>query len=95
MTATLAVTHSVIDYDTWHAVFTEHATVRKEHGCVSEELFVDPSAPEKVMNVMRFPTRAAAEDFLADPSLPDAMSRAGVLGEPRIEIWTTVQTVEF
>ncbi len=95
MSATLAVTHTVADYGAWYAVFTEHATVRKEHGCLSEELFADPEDPNQVMNVMRFPTRADAEGFLADPSLHEAMSRAGVLGEPRIEIWTTVQTVEF
>jgi quinol monooxygenase YgiN len=95
MAATLAVTHAVADYDAWHAVFTEHATSRKEHGCLSEELYADPKDPNLLMNLMRFPTRAEAEGFLADPSLHEAMSRAGVVGQPRIEIWTTVQTVEF
>lgn len=95
MTATLAVTHTVADYDAWYAVFTEHATVRKEHGCQSEELFAHPSEPDRVMNLMRFPTLAAVDSFLSDPSLQEAMTRAGVVGEPRIEIWTSVQTVEF
>jgi quinol monooxygenase YgiN len=95
MAATLAVTHAVADYDAWHAVFSEHATSRKGHGCLSEELFADPNDPNLLMTVMRFPTRAEAEGFLADPSLHEAMSRAGVVGQPRVEIWATVQTVEF
>ncbi len=33
--------------------------------------------------------------FLGDPSLRAAMSRAGVVGDPRIELWDTVQTATF
>jgi quinol monooxygenase YgiN len=92
---TLAITHDVADYAAWYAVFTEHATTRKEHGCLSEELFAHPDQPNSLMNVMRFPTRTDAQSFLEDPSLRAAMERAGVISAPRIEFWTTVQTVEF
>lgn len=95
MTATLAITHTVADYDAWYSVFTEHAATRKAHGCFAEELFADPANPKNVMNVMRFPSRADVDAFLADPSLREAMGRAGVVGSPRIEFWTTLQTVDL
>jgi quinol monooxygenase YgiN len=95
VTTTLVITHTVADYAAWYAVFTEHATTRKQHGCLSEELFAHPDHPNQLMNVMRFPTRADAEGFLADPTLREAMGRAGVVGEPRIEFWSSVQSVEF
>jgi quinol monooxygenase YgiN len=95
MTTTLTITHEVAEYDAWYSVFTEHATARKENGCVSEELLADPANPNQVMNVMRFRTRDGADAFLADSSLREAMGRAGVLSTPRIEFWTTLQTVEF
>ena len=89
---TLVIEHGVEEFDAWKRVFDEHGVVRKEHGCISEELFRNENV---IMNVMRWPTRAAAESFIADPSLPEAMQRAGVTGEPRIMFWDTVQTTEF
>jgi hypothetical protein len=47
------------------------------------------------MNVMRFRTRDGADAFLAEPSLREAMGRAGVLSTARIEFWTSIQTVEL
>jgi quinol monooxygenase YgiN len=95
MATTLVITHDVADYDAWYRVFTEHAAVRKEHGCLSEELFRNPEQPNEVMNVMRFPSREDVESFLADPSLQEAMTRAGVVGTPGIRFWESVQQVQF
>ncbi|MEA2590132.1 MAG: hypothetical protein QOH66_3059 [Actinomycetota bacterium] len=92
---TLVITHAVADYDAWKKVFDEHATSRREHGCLSEELFRSPDTAGLIMNVMRYRSRQAAEEFLADPSLRVAMSRAGVTGDPRIELWDTAQTATF
>lgn len=92
---TLVITHAVADYDAWKQIFDEHAASRRLHGCASEELFRAPATPGTVMNVMRYPSLEAAQGFLADPSLRAAMGRAGVVGEPRIEFWDTIQTVEF
>jgi quinol monooxygenase YgiN len=89
---TLVITHAVADYDAWKKIFDEHASNRQEHGCLSEELFRSPDAAGLIMNVMRYPSRKAAEEFLGDPSLRAAMSRAGVTGDPRIELWDTAQT---
>jgi hypothetical protein len=44
---------------------------------------------------MRWPDRAAAESFLADPSLAEAFGRAGVTGQPRVTFWDSVEITEF
>ena len=92
---TLVIEHGVQDWAPWKRVFDEHAAARKEHGCISEELFQAHGDDHTVMNVMRWPDRAAAESFLADPSLGEAFARAGVTGEPRLRFWETVETTEF
>jgi quinol monooxygenase YgiN len=92
---TLVIEHGTENYDAWKRVFDEHGVSRKEHGCISEELFRSDDDPLLIMNVMRWPSRAAADSFLADPSLGEAMHRAGVTGQPRITFWDTAQTTEF
>lgn len=92
---TLVIEHDMQNWDVWKAVFDEHAASRKKHGCISEELFRDAGGAVRIMNVMRWPDRSSAEAFLADPSLGEAMGRAGVSGAPRIWFWDTVETTAF
>ena len=92
---TLVIEHGIKDWGEWKRVFDEHATSRKEHGCVREELFRAHGDDHTMMNVMRWPDRASAESFLADPSLAEAFGRAGVTGEPRVTFWESVETTEF
>src|SRR2546423_11185560 len=54
---TLVITHAVSEYDAWKQVFDEHAASRREHGCLSEELFRSPDSAGTIMNVMRYPNR--------------------------------------
>jgi quinol monooxygenase YgiN len=92
---TMVIEHELADWALWKPVFDEHAAVRKQHGCVREELLRGAGGENRIMNVMRWPDRAAAEAFLTDPSLADAFGRAGVVGEPRVSFWDTVETTEF
>jgi quinol monooxygenase YgiN len=86
MSTYVHVTHPVADYTTWRLVFDEHGTSRKEHGCLSEQVFRAVDDPNTTLVVMEYPSRAAAEGFLADPSLADAMGRAGVTAPPTIRL---------
>ena len=79
---TVIVQHQVEDYDAWRPLFDEHGTVRREHGCSSERVYRAVDDPNQTAVVMEYPTREAAEGLLADPSLREAMSRAGVIGAP-------------
>src|SRR5262249_18406980 len=80
----LIVEHPVENYDTWRPVFDEHGTSRLAHGCQSERVYRAVDDPNATIVVMEYPSREDAEAFLADPSLREAMGRAGVLAPPTI-----------
>ncbi len=85
--ATVAVRHQVNDYDAWKAVYDEHGANRKEHGCIGDQILRDDADPSEVLVLTRWPSMKNAQEWAADPSLRDAMSRAGVVGAPRIEFY--------
>ena len=91
---TVVIEHGLKEWSAWKQVFDEHAVSRKEHGCIREELF-RTGDEHTIMNVMRWPDRASAEAFLADPSLGEAFGRAGATGEPRVTFWESVESTEF
>lgn len=84
---TLAVRHTVADFDTWKAGFDEHGANRKEHGQLSEAVLRGGDDPNTVLILMTWPSAGDAQGFLDDPSLREAMTRAGVIGAPRIELY--------
>jgi quinol monooxygenase YgiN len=84
MSVHVYVTHPVADLDAWRPVFDEHGASRKEHGCLSEAVYQRSGDPNSILVVMEYPTRADADAFLADPSLAEAMGRAGVLAQPEV-----------
>lgn len=91
----LSVRHRVQDFDKWKAVFDEHAASRKEHEASRHRVVRDLDDPNRVTIVTEFPNRAAAEGFLGDPSLGEAMQQAGVDGPPEITMWDTVEEVIY
>lgn len=84
--ATLIGRHRVNDYAAWRAVYDSVADLRGEFGCIEEEVLVDPNDKQDVTVLHRFPTLEQAQGFAASDELREAMGRAGVAGEPRIEI---------
>ena len=79
---TLVVFHHVRDYDVWKPVFDGHEDVRRNHGELEHRVYRGVDDPLRVIVHNDFPTEDAARAFMADPSLPDAMERAGVTDEP-------------
>jgi heme-degrading monooxygenase HmoA len=84
MTVTLVVHHRVADYDAWKVVFDAHESVRRSHGETEHRVYRDIHDPNRVIVHNDFPSEDAARGFTEDPSLHDAMARAGVQGEPGI-----------
>jgi heme-degrading monooxygenase HmoA len=84
---TVAVRHRVADYDTWKLGYDDHAVVRKELGCTGDMLLRDSTDPNAVLVLTFWPTAADAQAFATDPRLPEAMQKAGVISEPRIETY--------
>ena len=85
--ATVAVRHRVNDFETWLVGYKEHGAVRDRIGCTGDEILRDASDPNAVLVLTHWPSSAAAQKFATDPSLPEVMQKAGVVGEPRIEFY--------
>jgi hypothetical protein len=88
--AKVIVQHHVADYDRWFAVFTEHGDTRRRHGATGHVVTRSVADPNSIVIVNDFATLAGAEAFATDPSLPEAMHRAGVDGAP--QVWITEES---
>lgn len=84
---TVAVRHRVADFDTWKAGYDEHGAARKELGCTGDMLLRDAADPNAILVLTFWPTPADAQAFATDPRLPEVMRKAGVVSEPRIELY--------
>ena len=80
------VKHPVNDYAAWRTVYDEVQPIREKHGVNRATVLQDPADPNSVTVLHWFASVGQAEAFAGDPSLKDAMSRAGVAAPPRVEI---------
>ncbi|PCC74923.1 hypothetical protein SAMN02745121_08410 [Nannocystis exedens] len=78
--ATLLVRHRITDFDAWLALHDQMAATRRAHGCTGARPYRQADDPDAVAIALDFPTPAQAHAFLADPALPEAMSRPGIAG---------------
>lgn len=92
MTATLIVRHPVTDYATWRATYDSPAvaSLHAKHGVTDDEVLRAPADGNDVVVIHRFATADAANAFVSDPDLKQAMENGGVAGPPRIEIFESV-----
>ena len=88
--AKVIVQHHVADYDRWYPIFTEHGSVRRGHGATGHVITRSVDDPNTVVVVNDFATVDGARAFMQDPSLRDAMTRAGVDGAP--EVWVVEES---
>ncbi len=89
---TLAVRHSVADYNTWKAVFDEHAGVRRSHGATGHRVLRDGN---DVLVLLEFPDASSAESFQSDQTLRTALQHAGVQGTPDISVRSEAEQVRY
>lgn len=85
--ALLAVQHAVHDYRAWRSVYNTLAEVREDWGVTAETVYQLADAPNTVLVLHHFATAAQARGFLTNRQIKAAMQRAGVEGEPRVEIY--------
>lgn len=90
MSATLVVRHTVSDYAAWRKVYDEVEPLRAQYGCTAQRVMHVPGNPNDVAGTHDFPTVDQAQGFANDPKLRAAMERAGVTGEPRIEVFENI-----
>ncbi len=78
------VSHRVKDYAAWRVVYDGAEPIRQKAGVTGAEVFRDPTDPNMMVIIHRFPTTEAARGFLGDPALKDAMMKGGVMAPPAI-----------
>ncbi|MGA8246566.1 MAG: hypothetical protein WB797_06645 [Nocardioides sp.] len=82
---TLAVRHTVQDFNTWKAGFDGHDQARRGHGSTGYRVLQDGHS---VLALIEFPDAASAQAFQTDPRLGEVMAKAGVVGAPDISTWS-------
>jgi uncharacterized protein (DUF1330 family) len=80
---TLAVRHTVQDFDVWKAAFDAHAAARRDHGATGHRVLREG---QDILVLIDFDTQEQAAAFTTDPSLKEAMADAGVTSAPDITI---------
>lgn len=79
------VLHRVNDYDAWRKVYDSVAPLLTSFGVSQQSVHRMAGDPDNVLAIFYFPTVDDARAFFASADVHDAMQRAGVAGEPRIE----------
>jgi quinol monooxygenase YgiN len=87
MAVTAVIQHHVKDYDAWRQVYDGFAAVQNAGGVTHQSVHRAKDDPNNLLVIHGFADVAAAEAFLAGTELRDTMQRAGVEGQPRIEIY--------
>lgn len=89
----VAINHNVEDYDRWKAVFDEFPP--SKGGALFHRINRNIDDPNNITVVAGFETIEAARAFANNPDLKEAMQRAGVKGQPRIETFEEVEAVQY
>jgi len=88
----LAINHAVADYDKWKAVYDQFPPTVDGAKFARVNRGVDD--PNNVTVVAGFDSMDVLKGFIDDPELKTKMMEAGVVGEPRIEIFEEVEAIQ-
>lgn len=87
MSVTAVVRHKVADYDAWRQVYDTLADFQSRAGVTTKSVHRLVGDGNDVLVVHGFGSVEAAEAFLSNEELREAMHKSGVEGPPRIEIY--------
>ncbi len=88
----VAIRHPVTDYDQWKAVYDSFPPTTAG-GAKFARVNRSVDDPNTVVVVAGFESLETANAFLGSSELKDKMAEAGVVGEPRIEIYEEVEVI--
>jgi quinol monooxygenase YgiN len=83
---TVVVTHEVKNYATWRTVFNSDAENRAAAGFQIIGVYTDVKNPNMVTVIGDFTNGAAADTFMVNPKLKEAMEKGGVVGKPDVKV---------
>lgn len=89
MSATLVVRHKVNDYAAWRAVYDELEPLRGKHGCMGKRELRLPGDANDLLITHDFGSVEQSSAYAGSDELRAGMAQAGVVGAPRVEIFTT------
>ena len=75
----------VEDWAKWKPLYDEHGAARKAAGCEGTHVFRNSADPNEVFIILRWDSLENARLYFAESLVPrEAMSRAGVVGQPDV-----------
>ena len=84
------ISHPVKDYAEWRKVYDSAEALRQKAGITGAEVFRDLKDPNTLVIIHRFATAEAAQAFLNDPGLKEAMTKSGVTAPPSVTLAVAV-----
>jgi len=78
----IIVRHKVEDFGKWKPLFDEHASVRKEAGCQSDQVCQNGDDPNDVAVSFVWDNTENFKKMAESDELKEAMQKAGVTGKP-------------
>ena len=94
----VTVQHTVADFDTWKVGYDADRDARRTAGCTSATVGRAPVGADDSTDIiafLQFPDLEAAQGFLNNPALAEAMEVAGVIGIPNVQITELVESVSY
>ena len=76
------IRHKVEDFGKWKSLYDEHASVRKEAGCQSDQVCKNSEDPNEVAVSFDWDNRENFQKFAESENLKEVMQKAGVVGKP-------------
>ncbi|MFN0025817.1 MAG: cyclase [Acidimicrobiales bacterium] len=91
------IRHTVANFDAWKSGYDAHEPARRAAGCTSASVSraAATEGATEVFVQLDFPDAAAAQGFLNNPALAEAMQAAGVIGIPDIHIAEPVLSTTY
>jgi quinol monooxygenase YgiN len=83
---TVVITHEVKNYASWRTAFNSDAQNRTAAGFQIIGVYTDVKNPNMVTVIGNFSSAAAADSFMVNPKLKDAMEKGGVVGKPDVKV---------
>ena len=83
--ATLLVRHKVKNYSAWKKVFDDFVSVRRAGGEKSYQIFHTETDPNNLLLTFQWDSLNNAKKFAGSSVLKEAMQKAGVIEEPKID----------
>lgn len=84
--AWIQVTHTIEDYEKWKPVFDSTESFKRSYGWKQSMIFSVDDSPNEIIVMEEFESTQQARSFLQSEELGKAMDKAGVTGEPDLQI---------